>query len=359
MKIVQISCSGMPSSGGMGRSAFNHTQALRRDGHQAELYTLPPLPTEAKKISYLFKFGKAAWGARLGQVLVGADVVHLHLPFFGVADSVAAWKKRNPSMLLVATYHMDAVGTGLKSHYIKWWYKNRLKKIIDLCDGIAVTSEDYVSGSHLADYIDVEKCKNMPLRVDTDLFKPALIVQGEPYILFVGGLDEAHYFKGVDILLEAVKKSGITLWIVGDGSKKQAYQKKAARLGISDKVQFKGRLSDEELVRAYQGATALALPSTDGSEAFGLVLIEALACGTPVIASDLPGVRKVVFDSGAGQLVAPGDVESLSSALSRAWGQIPSEEQRMFIARRAAQRYALSTLGRDLIEWYKTIANVV
>ncbi len=355
MKIAQICCSALPSVGGMGRSAYNHAKALRAMGHEVRLLSLPPLPEGGEGISHFIKIGKAAWGATLENSLKGVDIVHLHLPFFGVADSVVKWEMDHPDIPLLATYHMDAAGTGFKKKYISWWYKNRLQKVVDACNAVAVTSKDYTRGSHLAAAASIDKCREIPLRVDTDFFKPALETLPEDYILFVGGLDSAHYFKGVDVLLRAIAQTSAKLWIVGDGERKPEYKRMAQKLGIQERVSFRGRLSEEDLLRAYQGARALVLPSTDGSEAFGLVLIEALACGTPVIASDLPGVRRVVGSSGAGQLVAPGDVHMLSRALNSAWDHPPTKEKRETIANTATKQYALSTLGADLVAWYKSV----
>lgn len=362
MKIAQICCSAQPRSGGMGRSAYNHTRVLRSAGHDVALLTLEPLPPssfDAKIIDHKLQLGKAAWGARLKNDLSGVDVVHVHLPFFGVADAVATWKHKNPSTALVATYHMDAVGTGLKKRYMSWWYRHKLEDVLQACDGIAVTSKDYAKASRLAQSsVPIEHCKEIALRADS-IFKKGEVL-GQPYLLFVGGLDSAHYFKGVDVLLEALKMtSGAHLKIVGDGNKKSYFQKKARSLGLANRVIFLGRVSDEQLAHLYQGAGALVLPSTDSSEAFGIVLIEALCSGTPVIASDLPGVRQVVSQSVAGTLVPPGNPMQLGAALQKAWEHPPSDELRDRIHASATARYRLDTLAEDLLQWYRQAMSMV
>ena len=250
------------------------------------------------------------------------------------------------------------------------------------------------------------------MRVDTERFNSSLRAPKErsnpdeiassafrpprnDYFLFVGALDRAHYFKGLSLLLRAFKfvdsgsrqrrvrndtnvaapapdrdpVSGMTesprLVVVGTGELLNAYKKEAAHLGIADRVTFTGGVTDEELARWYAGARAEILPSTDRSEAFGIVLIEAMACGTPVIASDLPGVRTVVERVHGGVLVPVGIASSLRGAtprndslilaLQQAWNTPWSAEERTALAVRAASVYGRATLADQLIAWYHGI----
>ncbi|MBI4098867.1 MAG: glycosyltransferase family 4 protein [Candidatus Magasanikbacteria bacterium] len=421
MRVALIGCTVNPRVGGMGRALYDHAVALAEAGQEVTIYTLDsphpiPLPQGERGFSWnagelrrLFSFGKAAWGARFDPLLDTYDVVHLHLPFFGVAEEVADC----PESRLFVTYHMDAIGTGLKRIYFNWWYRRRFKKVLAACDAIAVTSRAYARESQLAKAgIDVEKCEEIVLRVDTEKFTPhpnpplglrLLGPRGAPrgeredYFLFVGALDRAHYFKGVSLLLRALKlmdsgsrgESGMTevagmtnkvetasgmtdktrLVVVGAGELLSHYKKEAAQLGIADRVIFTGGVTDEELARWYAGALALVLPSTDRSEAFGIVLIEAMACGTPVIASDLPGVRAVVERVQGGVLVPPGDEQALASALKNAWDTSwPFDSSRLrsglaqgkiteraALAARAASVYGRTTLASQLVAWYRGI----
>ena len=98
---------------------------------------------------------------------------------------------------------------------------------------------------------------------------------------------------------------------------KNEYEKLAHSLKLQDRVFFSGQVSNESLPHYYRMANVTVLPSTTMGEAFGLVLVESLACGTPVIASDIPGVRAVVADGVDGYLVRPGDVDDLGTKLLR------------------------------------------
>jgi len=137
-------------------------------------------------------------------------------------------------------------------------------------------------------------------------------------VLLVANLDRAHYFKGVEVLLNALAQlprrvKGI---IVGEGDMRSQYESKARKLKIESRVVFAGRVPDTTLREFYQLADVTILPSTTRGEAFGLVLLESLACGTPVIASNLPGVKTVVADGKDGYLVKPGDVDDLTEKIS-------------------------------------------
>ncbi|MCL5946658.1 MAG: glycosyltransferase, partial [Chloroflexi bacterium] len=140
-----------------------------------------------------------------------------------------------------------------------------------------------------------------------------------------GALDTAHYFKGVPVLLEALARlDGETVRgvIVGRGDLLPQLRERARYLGLAERVVFATDVDDQELPLYYRGSDVTVLPSLTQGEAFGVVLLESLACGTPVVASDIPGVRSVVRDTGGGMLVPAGDVEALAKRL----GQLLSEE---------------------------------
>ena len=166
----------------------------------------------------------------------------------------------------------------------------------------------------------------LPNGVDTELFRPVdrgaaraelAIPDSSRVLLFVGALDGSHWFKNVAGLLRtfARRAAGDDLLLVsGDGDLRHSLERLAAQLGLTGRVRFLGAKSQEELPPIYSAADVTVLPSLE-IESFGLVLLESLACGTPVIASDLPGVRTVVGRTGGGRLVPPGDEAALESAI--------------------------------------------
>src|SRR5262249_37034514 len=108
---------------------------------------------------------------------------------------------------------------------------------------------------------------------------------GEPLWLAVGRL---VYYKGLDVAIEALRNVPGRLMIVGDGPLRCDLQNAAQRCGVAERVIWAGKLSETELIGAYHAATALWFPSVARSEAFGLVQIEAMASGCPVINTDIP-----------------------------------------------------------------------
>jgi glycosyltransferase involved in cell wall biosynthesis len=103
--------------------------------------------------------------------------------------------------------------------------------------------------------------------------------------------------------------------IAGDGNLRHSYESLASSLGLSKKIIFIGSVSDSLLPKLYSLADMLVFPSIDKSEAFGIVALEAMASGTPVIASDLAGVRSVVVKKETGLLVKPGSVQNLADMI--------------------------------------------
>jgi len=134
-------------------------------------------------------------------------------------------------------------------------------------------------------------------------------------VLFVGQL---VYYKGIDVLLNAAARNHFHVAVVGGGALENELRQRADALDISDRVHFLGRLDDDELVAAYHACDLFCLPSTQRSEAFGIVQLEAFAAGKPVVSTDLPsGVPWVNKHNETGLVVPPRDPEALAHAIAR------------------------------------------
>lgn len=134
-------------------------------------------------------------------------------------------------------------------------------------------------------------------------------------LLAVGRLSR---YKGFDVLIEALARvTDARLLLVGDGECAHELRNQAERRGVQSRVRFAGSIDDTALADAYAQADAFVLPSLDRGEAFGMVLLEAMRAGRPVIASDIAGsgIASVVADRETGVLVRPGDPESLAEAI--------------------------------------------
>jgi glycosyltransferase involved in cell wall biosynthesis len=138
---------------------------------------------------------------------------------------------------------------------------------------------------------------------------------GQPLVLFVGRIVK---YKGVDVLLEAMRGVSATAVIVGNGPERAALEGVAQRLGVAGRVKFLGEVASDELAALYRACDLFVLPSVTRQEAFGVVQIEAMACGKPIISTDLgTGTGWVNQHDETGFVVAPRDAEALRTAIVR------------------------------------------
>jgi glycosyltransferase involved in cell wall biosynthesis len=352
MNIAHIVCTYPPYFGGMGNSAFHMAEGLAARGHDVQVYTplyteTPDIETQAtvQRVAPSFAYGNAAILPNMHKLLKDMDIVHLHYPFFGVAGKIRRLKKKYPNLSLVTSYHMDPRGNNLVGMYMKWYARQAMPKVLTASDVITVSTFDFARASEAKDLYASEpnKWHELPFGVDTDRFIPTAYSEQlrflynatkVPLFLFVGGMDSAHHFKGVPTLLrafrEASRERDMRLVLVGDGDERPMFEALALALGIADSVYFAGAVSDAELPAYYATADCTILPSTSTAEAFGMVLLESMASGTPVIASDLPGVRQIAALGGITSTT--GDVEQLAESLS-AFDPLSEEATRVLRAK--------------------------
>jgi glycosyltransferase involved in cell wall biosynthesis len=338
LHIAHVTATFPPYRGGTGNVCYYNARELARRGHQVEVFTAAVMnfpeeeETEGVRIHRLnpvFRMGNAPVIPKLFSMLRGFDLIHLHYPFLG--GELAAVAARITRIPLVITYHQDVLLSGLIA-----WVESLLRHTIGRfalrsASRILFTSRDYGQASYIRPLLRgrEKRIGEMLNGVDTDFFFPGEppnslyaacgLAFGDRIALLVAGLDRAHYFKGINIFLNALtllpeKNKAI---IVGDGELRSSYEATAHSLGLARRVFFAGRVSDEALPDYYRLADVTVLPSVTMGEAFGLVLLESMACNTPVIASSLPGVRTVVEDGRDGFLVPPGDADMLAKNLRR------------------------------------------
>jgi glycosyltransferase involved in cell wall biosynthesis len=368
MRIAQIVSTYHPYKSGMGNIAEHFTRELRKKSYEIRVLT-PSYekdggegPREGVRyLRPLFSYGNSAFVPKLYSQLKDIDLIHLHYPFFGGAETVALFKQLHPETPLIISYHMDVAGGGWLKAFFRIYGKILFPWIIKKADKIIVSSMDYARASNLLSEQYFHKVVEIPFGVD-ERFCPDPKRKENAFIdlLFVSALDQAHYFKGLDILIEALGIAGkqdkrLRLHIVGDGPLLPAYKAQAQKAGVSELITFHGRLSDEALIRMYQQSDATLKPSIDRSEAFGLTLIESMACGTPVIATNLPGVR-TVFDQHTGIRVPVNDVEALSQAiLEFASDEKRREEMRTACLKRVQERYRWPSIINQLDKIYRDL----
>jgi len=385
MKIAQIVCVFPPYRGGIGTMAYNHSRSLAQAGHQVTVFTpqydnKQPAQEDRdgfiiKRLKPWFTFGNAGFCPSIYNHLSGFDVVHLHYPCFGIAETVLLLKKiKKAKLKLVVTYHMDVLGALTLRPFFILYSKVILPLLIRAADRVIVTSNDYAAHSQIKKlfYRLPNTFVEIPPEVDTDHFKPGLDYSAllnnhnldkgrDKILLFVGGLDRAHYFKGIEFLINSFKvleRSGdhghLKLLIVGDGDLKEKYQAKAKASGYTENIIFVGSPDFATLPKYYNLADLLILPSIDQSEAFGIVVIESLSCGTPAIVSRLPGVRTAVEEGRDGLTFAVKNEGQLAACVNELLNNDDKRKSFGLSGRaRVESHFAKEVIRDKLLEVYK------
>ena len=317
----------------MGHVAYEYTQRLRLRGENVHIFTLQLSqsiedPDYVHRLPPIIHVGNAGVLSSLYKRLSGFDIVHLHYPFFGGAEPVIVRKALRHDQGLCSPI-IWITSHGLRGAIFEAHRRLLFPWLISRADRILVSSEDYLKHCSLQDVPRVlDRVEIHPFGVDLDRFHPGKdeplrhelnIPVLDPIVIFVGGLDAAHHFKGLSILLEALSKLSHFPWtcvVVGSGALKATYEAQAQQYGIASRVRFVGDLSEEDLPRYYRLANFHVLPSTRRAEAFGMVTLESAASGIPSIVSDLPGMRSVTLHGETGIIVPPENTDELVLALS-------------------------------------------
>ncbi|MDP3025603.1 MAG: glycosyltransferase [candidate division Zixibacteria bacterium] len=242
------------------------------------------------------------------------DLVHVHFPY--PLGELAVLLRGNVSKIIL-TYHSDIV----KQKRLLWLYRPFLKKILKRSEVILVSSSNYIQTSDfLFGYKD--KIQIIPFGIDLSRFafrneKKIEEIKTKypgPLILFVGKL---RYYKGLNYLIESVKDLDGKILIIGDGALKNDLEEKIKINNLYDKIFLTGEVPEDELSSYYQAADIFVLPSSHKSEAFGISILEAMACGLPVISTELgTGTSFVNLHNKTGLVIPPRDSVALSKSIN-------------------------------------------
>ena len=259
-------------------------------------------------------------GATEAVLAGGFDLVHSHLP-----PPLASWRaaraSRRAKIPHVMTFHCDPeIPTPLGALVVDAWRLTLGHSTLRRTDHLISTTASYASTSRLIwNYTPTV----IPPAVDPEVFRPGAAaprvsqkLPGAPgfRILFVGRLVE---HKGIEQLIEAAAllPAPAHLIIAGQGDRRADLERRARASRASSRISFLGRVDQGDLPDLYRACDVFALPSVSRLEAFGIVALEAMASGLPVVASDLPGVREVVSDGKEGYLANPLDPAGFSQKL--------------------------------------------
>lgn len=244
------------------------------------------------------------------------DVVHVHLPF-PPGELLGLLPGRKP--ILIASYHSDIV----KQRWIGALWRPWQRRLLVRADRVLVASHAYRARSR--QLVAPARTAIVPYGIDLQRFEPdteptrAAAARWRerfagPIVLFVGRL---RYYKGIEHLIDAASRiADAQVLIVGSGPEGERLRRRAAAGSAASRIHFLGDISDDELPALYAAADVFVLPSTQPSEAFGIVLVEAMAAGTPVISTEIgTGTSEINVDGHTGIVVPRADSEALARAI--------------------------------------------
>lgn len=280
------------------------------------------------------------------------DIVHLHEPFVPMLclSTLIASKAVN-----VGTFHACHERSGM--YWVGQPIMHNLGKKLNGKIAVSRPAQDYISKYLPAEY------KIIPNAVDTKHYRQEGPVRdefkdGKLNILFVGRLEER---KGVDDLIRAcalVKKDSpdFRLIIAGPGLKLRYYYERMARSLLPDQVTFTKFVPFDELPQYYRTADIFCAPAT-GGESFGIVLLEAMASGTPVVATNIAGYSGVITHGQDGLLAKVQDERSIADALLTMIHDKNLRERIIQNGLVTADKYSWENISRQVESFYKSLLN--
>ena len=360
LNVLQVSRMYYPARGGIERVIQDISEGLR-DFTDIEVLTCQVKGNEVKEIIHGVPVTRCASRGMLLSLPIapsffrnfktmskGKDIVHIHLPF-PMADLAAVTS--GYSGKLVIWWHSDVV----RQKKLMLLYRPIMEKCLKRADAIVVASEGHIEGSsYLGPYKD--KCHVIPFGVEKNMEKRA-----DEYVkvktvnssidirfLFVGRL---VYYKGCDVLIRAMSQVKYGhLDIVGEGPLKTELTELSEKLGLTDRVSFLGEVADSVLDECFRKCDVFVLPSVEKSEAFGIVQMEAMAYGKPVINTNLKsGVPYVSLHRVTGLTVEAKNSSDLADAMN--WLAEHPEAREAYGAaacRRIKEHFSQSNMLKEL-----------
>lgn len=382
MKIAHITHTFPPYEAGTGRVCYYNALELARLGHDVTVFTsnYPPgeyeYPPEmtVKRLPTPMRLGNAPLMPGIVAQTRGFDIFHLHHPFIFGAEltRIASTLWRTP---FVMTHHNDLITEGSRARQVMFDTYTPFSRTFSAgqASKYCVVSMDHAENCSLTpvyarNWDDVVEIPNgmdtahFHAGIDTEFLYEKYANQGltkdTPVVLLVAALDSAHTFKGVYTLIDSfahLASDNAVLMVVGDGDLRPTYQAYAQERGLGGRAIFPGKVPHEHLGAYYTLASVAVLPSTP-PESFGMVLIEAQACGTPVVGSDIPGVRSVVEDGVTGYHVRPNDPKMLAAKIDLILSD-PARAKQMGQAglEMVFERYAWKSIAKKLEATYESV----
>ncbi len=289
------------------------------------------------------------------------DIIHLHFPHpVGAISYLASAQAR--AHRLVITYHSDIVRQKiLLKLYAPFMHHVMQRAVVIICSSLRYITSSPVLSAYRS------KCRVIPYGIDLARFALTRAMQaeaakiraqyGEPLLLCVGRL---VYYKGFEYAIRALQRIKGNLLLVGDGPLRRRLASVARDCGVFDRVHFLAAVDNSALPAYYHASDLFLLPSIARSEAFGIVQLEAMACGKPVVNTALDsGVPFVSRHRESGLTVQPKSPEALADAVtlllrSPAWMRQLGEEGR----RRVERDFSKEVMSERVIDVYREVSSL-
>lgn len=345
MKILIVLTYFQPHKSGLTVYAIRQAQALVERGHQVTVLTSqydPSLAAEEEvegvrivRLPVAFRLSKGVIMPRMPfeawRQIKKADVVNLHVP--QVDAALLAFLTKLLKKPLVLTYHCDLImPSGWVNQLAGWAAQAANSLSAALADVVVHNTRDFAENSRfLKRYLQKLVVIQPPIKMQSisdeqmKAFKKKYHILPEQFI--VGMVARLAAEKGVEYLVKAMPivlkaHPGARVIFVGEYHQvfgEQAYREKLLPMieQLGDHWLFFGMIPEEEKTIFYHLCDVLVLPSINSTESFGMVQVEAMTCGTPVIATDLPGVRQPVQMTGMGKVIPPKDSQALADAINK------------------------------------------
>ena len=294
---------------------------------------------------------------RLRRMEAGIDITHAHLPYPpGELGHMLLGRSRG----LVLSYHSDIV----RQRILGALYSPFLRLLLRQADRISVSNPTYIRTSPFLARV-AEKCSVIPFGIDLKDFAATPMLKQraaeiraryapKPLLLFVGRL---RHYKGLNVLIDAMQTIDAQLLVVGAGMMETEWRGQCTALGLDDRITFLGDLTDAEKLEMLHAADLFVLPSNNRAEAFGIVLIEAMACGLPLISTELgTGTSFVNQHEQTGLVVPPNDPPAMAAAINRLLTDAPAR-RRMGAASfaRAQSEFNVETMAARMLDLYQNV----
>ncbi len=282
------------------------------------------------------------------------EITHLHFPY---PPGELAQAPLLGARATVLSYHSDVV----RQKRLLKLYRPLMMGILRRVDRILVSSPAYLASSATLSHVR-DRCTVLPYGIAQDPFRQVSPEAAQelrralgpgPLVLFVGVL---RYYKGLHYLLEAMQHVPARLVIVGEGPEGAALREQTEALGLTGQVTFAGRIEDEALPVYYRAADVFCLPASERSEAFGLVQVEALCSGLPIVSTELGTGTSYVNQDGVSGLVVPArDAQALAGALRHLVGDAELRQRLAAGALQRAQAFTAERMLHDIEDVYAQV----